>query len=58
MFKVYARKIEIYTKGKGVLNQWQYTCSTNASRTCKEAREKFSLKYGIDKEQVKANFSK
>lgn len=58
MFKVYARKIEIYTKGKGVLNQWQYTCSTNASRTCKEAQEKFSLRYGIDKGQVKANFSK
>ena len=58
MFKVYRKKIEIFTKGKGVLSQWQYTCSTNASRTCKEAQEKFSLRYGIDKGQVKANFSK
>jgi hypothetical protein len=58
MFKVYARKIEIYTKGKGILNQWQYECSTNASWICKEAREKFSLRYGIDPSQVKANFAK
>ncbi len=58
MFKVYGKKIEIFTKGKGVLNNWQYECSTNASKTCKEAREKFSLRYGIDKSQVKANFAK
>lgn len=58
MFKVYKRKIEIFTRGKGTVDQWQYECSTNASRTCKEAREKFSLQYRIDRNQVKANFAK
>lgn len=57
-FKTYSKKIDIYTKGKGRLNQWQYEASTNASRTCKEAKEKFCLRYCLDKTQVKTSFAK
>jgi len=52
------RKIDIYTKGNGILNQWQYECSTSASRTCKDAKARFCIKYSLDTSQVKACFSK
>ena len=52
------KKIDIYTKGKGVLNQWQYECSTQASKTCKEAKAKFCTIHSLDSTQVKCNFSK
>ena len=59
------KKINIYTKGIknriGFItwgNTWQYECSTNWSKTCKEAKENFCLKYGLDNTQVKCLFSK
>lgn len=59
------KKIDIYTKGiKNTIgfitwgNTWQYECSTLSSDTCKKAKEKFCLKYGLDNTQVKCNFAK
>lgn len=58
------KKIDIYTKGiKNTIgfitwgNTWQYECSTNWSKTCKEAKEAFCNRHGLDKTQVKAKFS-
>lgn len=50
------RKIDIYTKGKGALNQWQYEGSTNWTKTCKQAKEKFCIRHSLDASQVKACF--
>jgi len=51
------RKIDIYLKT--IRGFYQYECSTNWSKTCKEAKEKFLRKhYYLDKNQVKASFSK
>ena len=52
------RKIDIYTKGRGVLSRWQYECSTTWARTCKEAKRVFCDKYNLDASQVKTCFSK
>jgi hypothetical protein len=51
------KKIDIYLKNlKGF---YQYECSTNLSKTCKEAKKRFLLKENyLDKSQVKANFSR
>ena len=51
------KKINIYLKNpKGF---YQYECSTNRSKTCKEAKEKFlNIHYYLDKNQIKACFSK
>ncbi len=51
------KKIDIYLR-KFQTKFWKYECSTNASKTCKEAKEKFCKKHGLDETQVKANFSK
>jgi hypothetical protein len=56
MFKVYSKKIDIYLKS--LKGDYQYECSTNAARTCKEAKEKFCLRHSLDKGQVKANFAR
>lgn len=50
------KKIDIYLKNlKGF---YQYECSTNWSKTCKEAKNKFLNKHNyLDASQVKANFS-
>ena len=51
------KKIDIYLKNlKGF---WQYECSTNWSKTCKEAKEKMLLKHNyLSKDQIKTCFSK
>jgi len=51
------KKIDIYLKNlKGF---YQYECSTNWSKTCKEAKNRFLNKHNyLDASQVKANFSK
>lgn len=36
-FKVYKRKIDVYTKGTFQTNRWFYAWSTNSYRTCKDA---------------------
>lgn len=56
MLQMYSKKIDIYLKALN--GTYQYECSTNASKTCKEAREKFCLRHGLDKGQVKCNFAK
>jgi len=53
-----SKKIDILTRGKGVLKEWQYECSTNGSHTCREAKKRFCIRYSLDKNQVKAVFSK
>ena len=50
------KKIDILTRGKGKLNQWQYECSTNMSKTCKEAKARFCTRHKLDPSQVKAIF--
>lgn len=49
------KKIDIYLKNiKGV---YTYECSTNMSKTCKEAKAKFLQKHNyLDAGQVKASF--
>jgi hypothetical protein len=52
------KKIDIYLKNtKGF---YQYECSTNASKTCKEAKNRYlqGIGKGLDPSQVKTNFSK
>jgi hypothetical protein len=64
MFKTF-KKIDIYTKGN-VSNchyvkfktTWVYECSTNTSKTCKDAKYNFCKRHYLDISQVKANFSK
>lgn len=58
-------KIDIYTRGikksKGFISwgNWVYECSTNYSKTCKEAKERFLRKENyLSSEQVKAVFAK
>lgn len=58
------RKINIFTRGLknkiGFVSfgHWQYECSTNWSKTCKEAKEKFLRIHNyLDNGQVKAKFS-
>jgi hypothetical protein len=51
------KKIDIYLKN--LRGFWQYECSTNWSKTCKEAKQKFLNKENyLDKGQVKAVFAK
>lgn len=57
------RKIDIFTRGLknkiGFVSfgHWQYECSTNWSKTCKQAKEAFCNRHGLDKTQVKCLFS-
>lgn len=37
---------------------WRYECSTNANKTCKEAKHNFCIRHGLDKTQVTAHYSK
>jgi hypothetical protein len=56
-FKVYPRKIHIYRGANGC---WQYVCSTNASKTCRDAvsRYKEENKIPQDANIVRAWFAK
>jgi len=54
-FKVYKRKIDIYVARDG---RFQYVCSTNASKTCKDAKSKFLAKNpSIPSDNIKAVFA-
>lgn len=50
------KKIDIYLRKFGT-NIWQYECSTNFYKTCKEAKQSFCKRHGLDETQVKCNFS-
>jgi len=56
------KKIDIFTKReffpKGCIATWEYNCSTNWSKTCKEAKERFCKLHYLDSTQVRAYFSK
>jgi hypothetical protein len=50
-------KIDIFKREK-FSNDWQYVCSTNQSKTCKEARERFiKLNPQYDLGTIRAFFS-
>lgn len=52
------RKIDIYQRRTDTVpHSYHYLCSTNQSRTCKEALEKFCETYNIDPRNVRANYS-
>jgi hypothetical protein len=52
------KKIDIYLLNRG-RKTFVYECSTNWSKTCKEAKEKFLRKENyLSSEQVKAVFAK
>jgi hypothetical protein len=53
MFKVYKRKIHVWEK-RG--ESWAYCWSTNACKTCKEAKTKAVNMYPF--KQFKASFAK
>lgn len=56
--KTNQRKINIYLLNKGQ-KLWVYECSTNWSKTCKDAKENFLKRHEyLAREQVKASFSK
>lgn len=50
------RKIDIFLKNSRGF--WRYECSTNAARTCKEAKARFCAQHALDASQVKVNFAK
>lgn len=58
------KKIDIYTRGiKNKIGfvsfgHWQYECSTNWYKTCKEAKAAFLKKEYLDGSQVKTSFSR
>lgn len=55
-FKTFPRKIDIYLKNQNGF--WQYECSTNAAKTCKQAKYNFCIRHGFDNTQVKCIFAK
>lgn len=52
------RKIDIYLRT--LSGHWYYYCSTNKSKSCKEALARFFQfqGYGLDRTQVRARFAK
>lgn len=51
------KKIDIYLRNfKDKL--FYYECSTSWSKTCKDAKQKFCKRHGLDETQVKVTFSK
>lgn len=50
------RKIDLYLYSR-TRGFWRYECSTNMSKTCKEAKRDFCAKHGLDAGQVIARFA-
>jgi len=55
-FKVYPRKINVYYRNVLTGGEWKYCYSTNAYRTCREARE--AALPSMRGSEVKTNFAK
>lgn len=55
-FKIH-KKIDISLRKFGT-TFYQYECSTRAYKNCKQAKESFCIKHGLDRSQVKASFAK
>lgn len=53
---VYRRKIHIHYKNELTGGEWRYCYSTNAARTCSEARDRAAPNF--PNSQVKATFAK
>lgn len=53
---VYERKIHVYYRNELTRNEWRYCYSTNAHRTCTEA--KHASMPGLRNSQVKASFAR
>jgi hypothetical protein len=52
------KKIHIHVK-RSVDKEWTYACSTNWSKTCKEAKAFYLLKFPqLSPNQVKTNWAK
>ncbi len=56
-FKVYKRKIDVYVKWDCDGN-YHYMCSSNAYRTCRDARQGVALAYDLPLDRIKATFIK
>ena len=55
--KIY-KKIHIHVK-RSIDKEWIYACSTNWSKTCKEAKAFYLLKFPqLSTNQVKTNYAK
>lgn len=54
------KKIDLYIKREmqDGTRAFKYVCSTNQSKTCKEAKRKFCEEYGFLEENAKAKFAK
>lgn len=50
------KKIDIYLYSR-TKKYWAYECSTNQSKSCKEAKNRFVSLHGLDSEQVRARFA-
>ena len=51
------KKIDIFLRAKGS-GGFRYECSTNAYRTCREAKRSFCIRHSLDQSQVKCSFAK
>lgn len=55
-FKVYTRKIHIHYRNELTGNVWRYCYSTNAYKTCREAKQ--DAVFNFPNSDIAANFSK
>lgn len=55
-FKVHKRKIDIFLRHFRD-KQFYYECSSMAYKTCKEAKQSFCTRHGLDTAQVKCRFA-
>ena len=56
LFTYYKKKIDLYVKQKD--GKFHYAFSTHASKTCKEAKEKFCKQAQIESDNVRVKFDK
>lgn len=55
-FKVYKRKIHVFYKNELTSNEWRYAYSSNAYKTCREAKE--AALPGFRNSEIKASFAR
>lgn len=51
------KKIDIYTRNRFGNRKYEYAATTSTAKTCKEAKARFCITYGLSADQVKANFA-
>ena len=52
------KKIDIYTRNRFGNRKYEYAATTEQSKTCKAAKERFCMTYKLSSDQVKACFAK